>query len=367
MNIVILRTGTGNFGKIGTYNVQEVGLAKALKKLGHNVSVLFLNRQTDKVVQDEVYDFVHYVPHRHIGVHGMFDVNLLGNFSPDRVIMFSDNQLWTRVVARWCRARGIVCVVYFGAVLSNARHWLNQAYTKWILAWNKKAFKTTVNLAKTEKVRQELVSCGVTCHGVVHIGLDSTVLNPDAKPDPKFREKLGIPSGAKVLLYVGRFVPNKRPLAACDVLKAMLDRGIDTHLVMVGNGRLKEAVEAHIAELGLEKHVTLVPEVPYGDMHRYFVSCDCCINMSHVEIFGMTILESLYYGTPIVAHAAPGPNEIIRHGETGYLCDTDDAQLWVDTIMAAISNRAMIAAMSRRDVEERFSWDAVAKGFLVNA
>lgn len=366
MNIVILRTGTGNFGKIGTYNVQEVGLAKALKKLGHNVSVLFLNRPTDKVVQDEVYDFVYYVPHRHIGVHGMFDVNLLGNFAPDRVIMFSDNQLWTKVVANWCKARGIVCVVYFGAVLSNARHWLNQAYTKLILAWNRKAFKTTLNLAKTETVKRELAACGVKCHGVVHIGLDSTVLNPDAKPDPGFREKLGIPPEAKVLLYVGRFAPNKRPFAACDVLKAMLDRGIAAHLVMIGNGRLKEEVETHIANLKLEKQVTLVPEVLYADMHRYFVSCDCCINMCHVEIFGMTILESMYYGIPLVAHTAPGPNEIIKHGMTGYLCDTDDVREWVDPIMAAISNRTMIAANARREVEERFVWDATAKGFLLN-
>lgn len=367
MNIVILRTGTSDFGRIGTYNVQEVGLAKALKKLGHDVSVVYLNRPTDRVMQDKVYDFVNYVPHRHIGLHGMFDVNLLAAFFPDRVIMFSDNQLWTKVVANWCKKRGITCVVYFGAVLSNTPRWLNRASTRLILAWNKKALRTTLNLAKTEAVRQELISCGLDCHGVVPVGLDMGIMKPTVEPDPGFRGEMGIPQKAKVLLFVGRLSPYKRPLSACDVLKAMLAHGVDTHLVMIGTGRLEKALKNHIAALGLEKHVTLVSKVPYGDMHRYFTSCDCCINMSPVEIFGMTILESMYYGIPLVAHAAPGPNEIIKHGETGYLCNTDDVREWVAAIMDAISNRDSIATKSRREVEERFSWDAVAKGFLVNA
>ena len=77
VRIVILRTGTSDFGKIGTYNVQEVGLAKALKKKGHKVDVLYLNRNVKKIEDDEIYSYVHYLPHRHIGLHGIFDVNLL--------------------------------------------------------------------------------------------------------------------------------------------------------------------------------------------------------------------------------------------------------------------------------------------------
>lgn len=136
--LVIIRLNVGDFGKIGTYNVQEVGLANALTSLGHAVSVLYLNRDVKRITRDESYDFVFYLPHKSIGLHGIFDVKILESFCPEEIIVFSDNQLWSKNVIYWCKNRKIPCVHYFGAVLSNNNFWINQIYTKLILFRNKR-------------------------------------------------------------------------------------------------------------------------------------------------------------------------------------------------------------------------------------
>ncbi len=104
MKIVILRLNTGDFGKIGTYNVQEVGIANALIKMGHKVNVLFLHRNTTRIIEDETYNFVYYLPHKTFLMHGIFNTNLLDKFAPERVILVSDNQLWAKNVILWCKA-----------------------------------------------------------------------------------------------------------------------------------------------------------------------------------------------------------------------------------------------------------------------
>lgn len=364
MRIVILRTNTSNFGKVGTYNVQEVGLANSLIQKGHQVNVLYLNRKTSSIEQDETYEFVYYLPHVSFGLHGVFDTKLLTSFKPDKVILFSDNQLWAKNIIKWCRKNKIVCIQYFGNVLSDNKRWLNQVYTKLILLRNQKSYRYSINVAKTKKVQKELESHNIPFSRVINVGLDKTLLQDCINPDYKIRESFGFEEDEKVLLYVGRIVDYKKPFLACDILRTLIDRGINCRMVIIGKGVLESDLRKYIVDKKLANKIHYIERVPYSEMYKYMVACDCFINLSSIEIFGMAILEAMYYGLPVVAHVAPGPSEVIFDTQTGFLCDTDNPNKWGDLILKAIENRKEISGASRNTILEHYMWDKIADKFL---
>lgn len=364
MNIVILRLNVGDFGKVGSYNVQEVGLANALIQKGHQVNVLYLNRKTSSIEQDETYEFVYYLPHVSFGLHGIFDTKLLASFKPDRVILFSDNQLWAKNVIKWCRGNYIVCIQYLGNVLSDNKKWLHQFYTKLILMRNRKSYRYSINVAKTKKAQKEMESLNVPFSRVIKIGLDETLLQVCINPDYKIRKSFGFEDDEKVLLYVGRIVDYKKPFLACDILQTLIGRGINCRMVIIGTGVLESDLREHIIEKKLTNKIQYIERVPYSEMYKYMVACDCFINLSSIEIFGMAILEAMYYGLPVVAHVAPGPSDVITDSQTGFLCETDNPNVWGDLVLKAIENRKEISLASRNTIINYYMWDKIADEFL---
>lgn len=364
MKIIILRLNVGDFGQIGSYNVQETGLANALIKKGHEVNVVYLNRDVSAIMKDEVYDYVFYLPHLSIGLHGIFNVKMLDNFKAERLILFSDNQFWAKNVIKWCNRNQIVCIHYFGNVLSDNKAWLNQCYTKLILCRNRKTYSHSINIAKTKKVKMEMDSLGVLCSKVINIGLDESLLQDCINPDNQIRNELGFQPDEIVILFVGRLIDYKKPMMACNILMKLIEKGLKCKLVIIGKGRLENELQRYIVMNNLMESVTWITKVPYEEMYKYMVTCDCCINLSAKEIFGMTILEAMYYGAPVVAHKAPGPDEIIEDGISGYLCDFDDIDRWVEKILNAIENRDKISAGGRNRIRKSFMWDIIANGFL---
>lgn len=362
--IVIIRPNVALFGLVGTYNVQEIGLANALKKMGHDVTVLYCNRNVSEVTKSEIYDYVYYLPHKHIGLHGMFNVNLIDEYHPDTLILFSDNQLWAKNIILYCKKNSIKCIHYFGNVLSDNPAWLHQAYTKVILWRNRKSYDFSINVAKTNKVKHEMLEHGIHCRKVINIGLDSELLQDCTNPDINIRHDLGIKDDEFVLLFVGRLIDYKRPIMACDILLELQRRGIKGKLFIIGDGKLANELESYIEEKKLSSVVNWQKRVPYDEMYKYMVSCDCCINLSPKEIFGMTVLEAMYYGAVIVAHEAPGPNDIIDNNISGYLCNFDDVSSWADKIIESQKYRTVMSKEAKKRVRENFLWDRIAGQFM---
>lgn len=364
MKIVILRLNVGDFGKIGTYNVQEIGLANALIKKGHEVVVLYLNKNVKSIVKDETYEYVYYLPHISLGLHGIFDTKILKCFDPAQIILFSDNQLWAKNVILWSKRNSIKCVHYFGGVLSDNSRFLNQIYTKLILKRNISSYNYSINVAKTKKVQKEMETLKVPFRKVINIGLDDTILKDIYNPDINNRIKLGFDKDELVLLFVGRLVDYKNPIFACDILLELQKRGFKSKLVIIGKGSLETELQKYIEEKNIVSSVIWEKRVPYKDMYKYMVSSDCYINLSPKEIFGMAILEAMYYGLPVVAHEAPGPNEIIENGVSGYVCNFDSLDKWVDQILLAVHNKQELAAAAQVRIGEKFMWDTIADEFV---
>jgi len=204
----------------------------------------------------------------------------------------------------------------------------------------------------------------IPCAKVINIGLDDTLLQNCASPDFDIRNQFGIQNDEIILLYVGRIVGYKKPFLACDILRAVLDKGIKCRMFMIGKGALQPKLLSYIEHQNLADSILYKESVPYSEMYRYMAASDCFINLSSIEIFGMTILEAMYYSLPVVAHVAPGPNDIIENGVNGYLCDSDDPEKWSEAILQALKRRNELANNAHNSIMKKYIWDNIADEFL---
>jgi glycosyltransferase involved in cell wall biosynthesis len=144
--------------------------------------------------------------------------------------------------------------------------------------------------------------------------------------------------GKPVLLGVGRLEKAKDfPL----LLKAhalLLQRGIDHHCCILGQGSQRGRLEADIQRLGLGKSVFLPGFMdPCPVMAR---SAVFCLSSVH-EGFGAVIVEALAVGLPVVATDCPsGPAEILKNGAYGTLVPVGDVTALADALENVLRNRA---------------------------
>ena len=129
-------------------------------------------------------------------------------------------------------------------------------------------------------------------------------------------------------------------------------------LLMVGTGELEEAVKKAIELHHLEDAVQLMRKIPNSDIWELYRMADVFVNLNRQEIFGMAILEAMYYSCKVVACHAPGPDFIIDSGRTGFLVNRNDEI--VDTILKG----NICAEDAHESIVNKFTWDSMASKII---
>ena len=135
------------------------------------------------------------------------------------------------------------------------------------------------------------------------------------------------------------------------------------HLLMVGSGSLKDNILELIKKLNIKENVTYIEKIENKYMKELYSISDVFINTNDKEIYGMSILESMYCGCPVVAKKAPGPEYIVDNGNTGYIIENYDKSIWYEKIDYIVSNREVFSKNSRSRIENNFLWSAVCSKY----
>jgi len=144
------------------------------------------------------------------------------------------------------------------------------------------------------------------------------------------------PTGIPILGTLGRLHVNKGLDVVLDAIAMLLAEGTRLQLRLGGDGPLRGALEAQIAELGIQDHVTFCGWI--GRTGDYLKDLDLFLCPSRVEPFGLVVIESMAAGAPVVASDIDGPRQILKGGELGYLCARENARAMADTIRAALAD-----------------------------
>ena len=343
------------------YNMQDLGLSKALAGLEHKVSLYNFVEGTEDTscVINENLD-VYYLHAKAIGTHTFHDFDFI---TPDidAVICYSDNQLNYKKVWKKCNKNNVVLIPYIGVLGSHNR---NPIITKLldVLIPNNRYYKQQRVFAKTPEVKRQMLESGILDVVVAPACLDIESVKQDYQDISKteIKQELGFKQQEKVLLFIGRMIEEKWPLEIIDIFENIHKQSPDTKLVMIGKGQLLEQVQDKINNGNCKEKITLIPQINNSEIWKYYYAADVFINLNRVEIFGMAILESMYYGCPVVARKAPGPEYILRDGETGYLCDNTAE---VEERVFEILNQDMSTLIGRakQRILNDFMWESTAK------
>lgn len=329
MKFAVLQTMNASIEHASFYNTQEIGLTKALGKAGYSATCYKTvtngsSNNFDEIKLDDNCN-VKYIPAKFLGVNGIFNLNIIDS-KTNVLIYFSDTQLLVPYVHNWCKKNEVLFIPYIGTVESHSKYFLYRKMMNLISMGNMYIYKKCKIMAKTPYVEKKLIERGIDNVFINPVGLDSDFLNPnfESADKLKLRNKIGLNATDIVILYIGKLVEEKKPLDALKVFKNLNTENSNYKLLMIGNGILDSEVKKYVLENSITECVKIIPAVKNNEIWKYHHLSDIYINMSRVEIFGMAMLEAMYYKTSVYAINAPGPSYIIQDNITGYLCDNTD-------------------------------------------
>lgn len=174
----------------------------------------------------------------------------------------------------------------------------------------------------------------------IPLAVDAQFLRP--RDRRAARAEFGLPADATVILYLGRisedFKADLEPLLVA--FRRLHAESPGLHLVIAGqdeNGRYSAALRALAERFGVADGVTVVTNFPYTQKPLLYSAADLFVSpVDNIqETFGLSILEAMACGLPVVASDYSGYRDLVVHGETGLLVRTvwnRDAAAWAERV-----------------------------------
>ena len=363
MRLAIICTMINGFGRKGYYNSQEVGLARALAAYGHTVHIYKGCEAAEKAETLEMGPGVtiQYIPMRAVGPHGYLKTSLLDP-NLDAVLCFMDQQQFMPHLYRFCRKHGIVFVPYVGTAHSLHSGLRAKVMDTLFHLGTLRLYKKLPTLAKTTAAEAEIRALGAKDVTVAYVGLDAAELKKDFDRADRaaLKQSWGFEPDDAVICNVSRLDPEKRPLDLVEIFRHVKDSK-KFRLLIIGEGGLRQALDAKIAECGLQESVKVINRVPYDRMWEIYTLSDYYLNLNRGEIFGMAVMEAVYYCCSVAASRALGPGTTLKDMKGHVLCDSDEEiEAW---LKGPYPEEADLKESSEKMVR-LFSWDRTARLFL---
>lgn len=178
------------------------------------------------------------------------------------------------------------------------------------------------------------------------------------------RDQLGLGDEVHLIGFVGHLVDQKRPHLALEVLRALLDDGRPVHLVLVGDGPLRESLERTARAMRLETSVSFLGH--RNDVERIFGAVELALITSAAEGIPGVAIEAQMAGCPVVTFRIGAVAEVIEHGVTGVIVDPAEPLEMAEQVSTLLTDDAARTAMGEeaRERSTRFSAGETADIYL---
>jgi len=189
----------------------------------------------------------------------------------------------------------------------------------------------------------------------IHNGVDVDRFSP-RQGSGELRRSLGIPTRARLVVSVGRFVAYKGYAHLLEAARLVQAAMPGVHWLLVGDGELRSDLEAqsHRLDLSVQVRFTGWRE----DVPDILALCDLFVLPSLAEHFGRVIIEAMAMGKAVVATDAGGVPEIVIHGETGLLVPPAQPKALAEAVLTLLEDpaqAALLGAAGRQRAEDAFS------------
>lgn len=196
---------------------------------------------------------------------------------------------------------------------------------------------------------------------VIHNGVDTEVFRPFGRDDA-LRASYGAAPGDCLIVSVGRMVGWKGLRIVLEAIAALPQR---YRYLAVGTGPEEAVLKQQVKQLGIAGRVHFCGRVAHADLPRLLSQGDLFVQPSvGEEAFGISVVEAMACGLPVLASNNGGLPEIVVEGETGHLLRPGDPAAWREAIERTASDGArlkMLGANARARAESVFTWAANAQ------
>lgn len=336
MKILIFRTCSVSIN-INSYNVQEIGLAKALIDSGNECDIILYTNKKNNYIENISYK------DKNIKIYWMKGFNLLHNgiynfkeileiTEQYDVIQCSDyNQIATY---KMLKLSSKPVVVYHGPYKNKFMWKTNITDYIFDILYLKKMLKIQPTIiCKSELASKTLLDKGFKNVTTIPVGLDISRFSG--------KEEETLSSDKKIMLYIGQISKRRSIDFLIDIEKEISKKYTDSILILIGNGKKKylNHILKRIKKERMSNNIKWIRKLPQEELCRYYNSSSVFLLPSNYEIFGMVLLEANYFNLPIVSTLNGGSISLIKDDSDGYIIKNFNINEWSEKISLIFNNK----------------------------
>jgi glycosyltransferase involved in cell wall biosynthesis len=349
---------------VGGSETKVVRLANALGTRGMRVGIAYLNEPTTllKDIDSHVSTFF-------LSREGRFSLKanaalrqLIEELRPRNVVSVNlYPALYVVTATRWARHRPRTIGLMNTTEMRRGAKWKRGFYTRVLkyLDWTVYGCELQRDawLAADNPMRAR--------SSVIYNGVDLNKFSAARVGAAGLRAQHGISENAFVVGSVGRLAAEKNQLPLVDTVADLRASGADVHLMLVGDGALRTALEQRAAERGISSAVTFTGAL--SDVRTALKAFDVFVLPSLSETFSNAALEAMAMQLPVILTRTGGASEMIEHGKEGYIVDVADLrqqlpglldQLRLDKVL-----RTRMATAASLRAQREFSWEGMVEAY----
>lgn len=379
-NILLVRA-TPNDLDINAYNVQQVGIGKSLVDKGYNYDFITFKKNAPRK------EIIFYekngcrakcieLPRTRIlrwGINtNVCKKEFLNKY--DLIICQEYYQLETYLISR----KSDHVVMYTGP------------YYNMFLP---KCFSPVYDLLFTKKINRQIKHKFVKSvlaydfmekkgyTGLINVGVALDVSRfSNVEILPETQQLIEFMKSNKCLLYVGALIERKNYPFLLEIYKRMLQHDSEIKLVLIGKSKVsgvEKYLGKHDSEYAAKYDEKLTEKEKSGIYHlerldnpqlRYiYPLAKAFLLPSVLEIFGMVLLEAMYFGAPVVSSRNGGSLTLMADGKCGQIVNDFDAEKWCKAISKYLEDpqyAQKVAESAMKKVREEYTWDTIVTKIL---
>jgi glycosyltransferase involved in cell wall biosynthesis len=303
--VVCIDNRLGELGEI----LQDQGIKIHLlsRQPGFDFSLV---KQLHQLIKTEHYDIIHchqYSPY----VYGV----LASLLTPSKV-MFTEHGRFYPDYGSWKRK------------LINPFFALK---TKKIIAISEATKKALIKYENIKSEKIEVIYNGVS-------DLSSMLIYESA-----LKQKFGIPQQAFIFGTISRLQPIKNQILMINAFKKVHEQFNNAHLLVVGDGVMRDELEIQATNLGLDQSITFTGF--QKEPHQFHKIIDVFLLTSFSEGTSMTLLEAMSFSTPCIVTRVGGNPEIVQHLKNGMLISSDNVTECIEGQVKLITNQELTSEL----------------------
>lgn len=198
---------------------------------------------------------------------------------------------------------------------------------------------------------------------VIPYGMDLSIYEKQNKI--ACRQALALPRDRRIILSVGRFAKHQKfdLLPVVIALQLMVEQGCKPYLVLLGSFQEKKSIidlEHAIEQLNLTEYVKIILNASVEEKKLYYSAADVFVSPSDnvQETYGLTMIEAMAAGLPVVASAWDGYREIVEHEKTGFLVPVTWGKIPNERVLSLMIAEGFLG-YTHRDLNETVAIDVI--------